>query len=58
MLMADCKGCIHRLWMVGIGQGVRCKHEDNQQYRKVNNLPVIISYVPECTYYELRKETK
>jgi hypothetical protein len=42
--------------MVGIGQGIRCSKEENQQYRQENKHgPVIISYVTEnCQYKEIK----
>lgn len=54
MLTKDCEGCKYRLWMVGIGQGVRCSNEENQKYKeKESNMPIIISYVPEnCSFYK------
>lgn len=56
MLSNICKDCKHVIWMVSIGQGVRCSHPDNQKFipKKENkNLKVIISYVPiDCNYYE------
>jgi hypothetical protein len=29
MRVDHCKTCRHCMWMVGIGQGVRCKHPQN-----------------------------
>ena len=52
--MKDCKGCKYKLHLIGIGQGVRCSHPDNQKYKidKKDKRPVIISFVPEnCTFF-------
>ena len=54
MLSYECSRCIHVFWAVGIGQGVRCTHPDNQKYKPKEdnqNIPVIISYIPsKCSY--------
>ena len=53
MLTKDCKNCSYLIWMIGVGQGVRCGHPGNQKYKPndSNNLPVIISYIPsDCNY--------
>jgi hypothetical protein len=57
MLSKDCKSCTYCLWVVGIGQGVRCKHIENQKYKgKESEIPIIISYVPNgCLYYERKQ---
>lgn len=57
MQSSICKDCKHCAWMVGIGMGVRCKHTNNQKFKKEEdshkNLPVIISHVPDgCEYYQ------
>lgn len=51
-----CKSCVYVNWMVGIGQGVRCGHIQNQHYKQVNNeLSVSINSIPSpCEYYELK----
>jgi hypothetical protein len=56
MLSKECKDCKYCSWMVGIGQGVRCRKEENQKYKK-GSYPgnVSISEVPEgCKYKEER----
>lgn len=62
MLSKDCKDCSYMQWMVGIGQGIRCSHPENQKYKPKegpgsNQLPVILSFIPEnCEYNtKLRK---
>ena len=27
-----CKNCSYCVWLVGVGQGVRCHHPENQKY--------------------------
>lgn len=50
-----CGSCVYVKWMIGIGQGVRCTHPHNQQYK--SNDIVFITYVPaDCKYYE-RKDS-
>ena len=56
MLTDNCKSCVYCRWLVGVGLGVRCNHEENQKYKNVDDkhkeLPVIISNIPEnCTFY-------
>lgn len=52
MLIADCKGCKHCQWMVGIGLGVRCSHGFNQQFKDGDYEGlVIISSVPKCEMF-------
>ena len=57
MLTKTCGSCEYCFWVVGIGFGVRCKHQDNQKYLKSGDrnieLPVIISNIPDgCEYYK------
>lgn len=57
MLSDNCKSCVHCRWMVGIGFGVRCAHEENQKYKKshekIGELPVIISNIPlNCEFHK------
>jgi hypothetical protein len=58
MLSKDCKFCVYCVWAVGIGQGVRCTHSENQKYKeKESEAPVIISYVPtKCSYYKRKQD--
>jgi len=61
MLSKECKRCKNVVWMVALGQGVRCKHPENQKYKpkSANKLPVIISYIPnECPYFKEMKNEK
>ena len=51
MLSKDCSSCVYCFWAVGVGQGVRCQHEENQKYDET--YLTVISQVPDgCTYYE------
>jgi len=34
MLSKDCSKCQFCQWLKGIGQGVRCTHEENQKYKE------------------------
>lgn len=56
MLSAQCKECKYVVWMVALGQGIRCKHPENQKYKNESDsqkMPVVISRVPEeCSYKE------
>jgi len=57
MLSKDCKGCKYCVWMVALGLGIRCSHEENQKYKpkdeKLQNLPVVISHITEnCEFYQ------
>jgi len=58
MLSKDCKKCKWVIWMVGIGQGVRCNHPQNEhfnkhdpKYKKDGIQKPIISCIPNgCTF--------
>jgi hypothetical protein len=57
MNIHTCKKCKHVIWLVALGLGVRCKHEENQQHKLPTdkNLPVVVSRIPDgCIYYEKR----
>lgn len=59
MLSVQCKGCKHCLWTVGIGQGVRCTHALNQQFKMQHNQsPVMINEIPECLLYENKEQRR
>jgi len=54
-----CKKCKYVVWIVGLGQGIRCNYYENQKYKKKgdNELPVIISNVPiGCNFLEISNE--
>ncbi len=55
-----CKSCKYVVWMVGLGQGIRCNYYENQKYKKKgeNELPVIISNVPIGCNYFIEKQNK
>ena len=59
MLSTECRKCKHVFWVVGLSQGVRCRHPENQQYKPKDNnqnIPVIISYIPSgCPFKEAKK---
>ena len=52
MLSNECRNCKYVLWQVALGVGIRCKHDDNQRYKKdtdkLQQLTVIISNIPSC----------
>ena len=55
MLSKYCCGCQYCRWMVGIGFGIRCKHNENHKYKKEDdkhqNMDVIISNIQtDCEY--------
>jgi len=55
MMIADCRNCKYVVWLIGIGQGVRCRKEENQQYLpEKQRSPLIISHIPKCDYYKKR----
>ena len=61
MLSKECKTCKHVFWVVGIGQGVRCRHPENQKYKSEDdnqNIPVIISRIPSGCTFKVLKECK
>ena len=62
MLSSECRKCKYVFWVVGIGQGVRCTHPDNQKYKPKEdkrNIPVIISYIPSnCLHKDTGKNRK
>ena len=59
MLSNDCKSCKYVVWLIALGQGVRCKHLQNQKYKKegaTSETPVVISNIPNgCEYFEGKK---
>ena len=62
MLSKDCIDCKYVVWMVALGQGVRCSHTEHKKYKKENeksNAPVVISYIPSgCNYFENREDDR
>lgn len=56
MQSSICKTCTYCLWLVGIGQGVRCNQAKNQLYKNDNSKAfVTISQVPDnCKYFEAK----
>lgn len=59
MLSSDCINCKHVVWLIALGQGVRCKHPENQKYKKegtTSKTPVVIPNIPNgCEYFEGKK---
>ncbi len=57
MLSSDCKYCKFVIWQVALGIGIRCRHRENQKYKKIDDrlpeLPVIISRVPSCNFRDV-----
>ncbi len=53
-----CKGCVHCVWLISVGQGVRCNHNENQMYLPDGQRsPVLIGHIPDgCQYKELKKD--
>ena len=62
MLSNEYRKCKYVFWAVGIGQGVRCRYLDNQQYKSKEdnkNIPVIISHIPNnCTHNDTGQKKK
>jgi|SaaInlStandDraft_4_1057021.scaffolds.fasta_scaffold66779_4 hypothetical protein len=63
MLSEHCRICKSVVWMVALGQGIRCNHIENSHYasdtvfmRNGKSFP-LISEVPECNVRELRGNT-
>lgn len=57
MLVNDCQGCKHVAWMVGIGQGIRCRHPENikqPNHHQQSKLP-LISEIKDCMFQDLGK---
>lgn len=54
MLIKDCQNCRAMVWMVGVGQGVRCSHPDNQKETKhsFNGKLPLISEIIDCQKFE------
>ncbi len=55
-----CRNCSYCVWLIGVGQGVRCHHPKNQQYLPDGQCsPVLIGHIPEnCEYQNNDKLTK
>ena len=43
-----CKNCKHMLWLVGVGQGVKCSNDKNKVDGKLYNIP---SRQHTCDYF-------
>jgi hypothetical protein len=43
-----CKNCKHMLWLVGVGQGVKCSNDKNKVDGKLYNIP---SRQHTCEYF-------
>ncbi len=54
MLIKDCQNCKSMVWMVGVGQGVRCSQKDNQKETKysINGKLPLISEISDCSFFE------
>lgn len=51
---ASCMSCRYMTWMVGIGQGVQCRHPENQL---ANGRPMPIPHRQySCSYYERKSD--
>ena len=55
-----CKNCSYCVWLIGIGQGVRCHHLENQQYLpEGQRSPVLIGEIPDgCEFQNNDKLNK
>ena len=47
-----CNNCKYMLWMVGIGQGVKCRNEKNKADEKLYNIP---SRRHTCEYFKAKR---
>lgn len=57
MLVKDCQSCKHVAWMVGIGQGIRCRKKENRKettHAFGSKLP-LISEISDCNFFEPAK---
>lgn len=57
MLINDCEKCKYVAWMVGIGQGIRCRNKENQK-ENINQLGSklpLISEIKDCKLFEPSK---
>ena len=52
MLLKECEGCAYRIWMVGIGQGIRCNHPEHREITYVGAQPPTISKIKDCQLYK------
>ena len=53
MLMEQCKSCKHVVWLVALGQEVRCKHPD---HNRLDHIPIPISEIKDCKKFESIKK--
>ncbi len=58
MLSKDCGQCSYCIWMVGIGQGIRCNHPENELDKEGIHRKPIISYIKDCKYKNTNKFKK
>ena len=43
-----CRNCSYCIWLIGLGQGVRCHHPQNQHYLPSGQCsPVLIGHIPQ-----------
>ena len=47
-----CNNCKYMLWMVGVGQGVKCRNDKNKVDGKLYNIP---SRRHVCEYFKAKK---
>ena len=51
MKTSECKHCKYVVWLIGLGQGVRCNKDENQKFLPEGKLrPVVISQIPSCEF--------
>jgi hypothetical protein len=52
MTVTECKGCKYSVWLIGIGQGVRCYKTENQKYLPEKQVsPVLIGHISKCAFH-------
>ena len=47
-----CKSCEFVIWLVAIGQGIKCNHSKN----KKDNNPISINEIQNCKYYKNKRK--
>ena len=50
-----CRGCSYARFLIGLGQGVRCYHPENQKYDKHNQSVVLVGDIPDNCKFKIDK---
>lgn len=63
MTLEECCGCKYLVRLIALGLGARCRHPDNQKYKRkgeaLPHLPIIISRIPSpCMHKKSCKRRK